>query len=101
MLTCVAFFTNDPVCAAVSCETLNIEQAEQDVKGSGVGASLSTGGLVYFNILHYGVSLSHAIRKACVHLQESIIFDTLNLRKACRLSPCSKGKKLVHSLKRH
>lgn len=29
VVTCVAFFTNDPVLAAVSCETLNIEQAEQ------------------------------------------------------------------------
>ena len=31
------------MCAAVSCEALNIEQAEQDVKGQCVGASLSSG----------------------------------------------------------
>lgn len=43
MVACVAFLTNDPVCAAVSCETLNIEQPEQDVKGQCVGASLSSG----------------------------------------------------------
>ena len=43
VVACVAFLTNDPVCAAVSCETLNIEQAERDVKGQCVGASLSTG----------------------------------------------------------
>lgn len=42
VVACVAFLTNDPVCAAVSCETLNIEQAKQDVKGQCVGASLST-----------------------------------------------------------
>lgn len=35
---CVAFFTNDPACAAVSCATLNIEQAAQNVKGRRVGA---------------------------------------------------------------
>lgn len=43
VVACVAFLTNDPVCAAVSCETLNIEQPEQDVKGQCVGASLSSG----------------------------------------------------------
>lgn len=42
VVACVAFLTNDPVCAAVSCETLNIEQAEEDVKDQCVvGASLS------------------------------------------------------------
>lgn len=41
VLACVAFFTNDPVCAAVSCETLNIEQAEQDVKGWSIPSSLN------------------------------------------------------------
>lgn len=30
---CEAFFTNDPASAAVSCETLNIEQAEQRCEG--------------------------------------------------------------------
>lgn len=39
VVACVAFLTNDPVCAAVSCETLNIEQTKQDVKGQCVGAS--------------------------------------------------------------
>lgn len=35
---CVAFFTNDPPRAAVSCATLNIEQAAQNVKGRRVCA---------------------------------------------------------------
>lgn len=48
VVACIAFLTNDPVCAAVSCETLNIEQAEQDVKGQCVGASLSTGSPLRF-----------------------------------------------------
>jgi len=61
VVACVAFFTNDPECAAVSCETLNIEQDEQDVKGPSVEVSLSTGGPVFFNIFHYGVSPRHAI----------------------------------------
>lgn len=60
VVACVAFLTNDPVCAAVSCETLNIEQAEQDVKGQCVGASLSTGSPPYFDIFHYGVTFRHA-----------------------------------------
>lgn len=60
VVACVAFLTNDPVCAAVSCETLNIEQAKQDVKGQCVGASLSSGSPQYFNIFHYVVTLRHA-----------------------------------------
>lgn len=59
VVACVAFLTNDPVCAAVSCETLNIEQAKQDVKDQCVGASLSTESPLYFNIFHYGVTLRH------------------------------------------
>ena len=33
VVACVAFLTNDPVCAAVSCETLNIEQAKKRCVG--------------------------------------------------------------------
>ena len=61
VVACVAFFTNDPECAAVSCETLNIEQAEQDVKGPSIGVSLSSEVPVCFNIFHYGISLRQAI----------------------------------------
>lgn len=35
---CLAFLTNDLACAAVSCATLNIDQAAQNVKGLHVGA---------------------------------------------------------------
>lgn len=42
-LACEAFLTNDPASAAVSCETLNIEQAAGDVKGQRVAASLRSG----------------------------------------------------------
>lgn len=52
VVACVAFLTNDPVCAAVSCETLNIEQAKQDVKGQCVGASLSAGSPPCVDIFH-------------------------------------------------
>lgn len=58
VVACVAFLTNDPVCAAVSCETLNIEQAEKDVKSQCVGASLSSGSPPCFNIFYYGVILN-------------------------------------------
>lgn len=79
VVACVAFLTNDPVCAAVRCETLNIEQAKQDVKDQCVAASLSTGSPPYFNNFHYGVTRRHASRalKLCVHLQSGMIFETL------------------------
>lgn len=80
VVACVAFLTNDPVCTAVSCETLNIEQAEQDVKGHCVGASLSSGTPPHTSTYSIMVSLLVMLvcLKPCVHLQSSMLFKTVN-----------------------
>lgn len=76
VVACVAFLTNDPVCAAVSCETLNIEQAERDVKGQCVGASLSSGSPPCYILDMLGVA------EFCYNKQRSKMLDFINLMTA-------------------